>query len=61
MRKSWGKPLVIVEGNIGSGKSTAGKELSRRLNLRLLEEPVDMELLQLFYDDQDRWSFPFQI
>ena len=61
MQLNWPKPLVIIEGNIGSGKSTAAKELSKRLNLRLLLEPVDDELLQLFYDDKDRWSFPFQM
>jgi deoxyadenosine/deoxycytidine kinase len=57
----WSKPLIIVEGNIASGKSTAAKELATRLNLRRLDEPVDTELLQLFYDDKVRWSFPFQI
>lgn len=61
MNLCWSKPLVIVEGNIGSGKSTASKALADRLNLRLLQEPVDMELLQLFYNDKDRWSFPFQM
>ena len=55
------KPLVIIEGNIGSGKSTASKALSKRLNLRLLQEPVDEELLQLFYGDVKRWAYPFQI
>jgi deoxyadenosine/deoxycytidine kinase len=55
------KPLIIVEGNIGSGKSTTSKELAKRLNLRLLSEPVDEELLDLFYKDKERWSFPFQI
>jgi deoxyadenosine/deoxycytidine kinase len=61
MHLNWPKPLIIVEGNIGGGKSTAAKELAKRLNLRLLHEPVDDELLQLFYDDQKRWSFPFQM
>lgn len=54
-------PLIIIEGNIGCGKSTASKEISRRLNLRLLQEPVDDELLGLFYNDKKRWSFPFQV
>jgi len=58
---SRGKALIIVEGNIGTGKSTASKKLAKRLGLRLLEEPVDHELLQLFYDDYMRWSFPFQM
>jgi deoxyadenosine/deoxycytidine kinase len=35
--------------------------LANRLYLRLLEEPVDAELLDLFYADKDRWSFPFQM
>ena len=61
MNLKWGKPLVIIEGNIGSGKSTASKEIAARLKLRLLEEPVDNELLDLFYSDKNRWSFPFQI
>lgn len=53
--------LVVVEGNIGAGKSTCAKALARRLNLRLLEEPVDDDLLDLFYADKERWSFPFQM
>lgn len=61
MNLLWAKPLVTVEGNIGAGKSSAARKLAQILNLRLLEEPVDEELLQLFYDDKDRWSFPFQM
>lgn len=61
MNLRWSKPLIIIEGNIASGKSTASRELSKRLNLRLLQEPVDDELLQLFYDDQKRWAFAFQM
>jgi len=60
MNMLWSKPLVLVEGNIGSGKSTAGKKLASVLNLRLLEEPVDTELLGLFYDNPDRWASTFQ-
>lgn len=54
-------PLVIIEGNIASGKSTVAKALGSRLGMRVLQEPVDEELLALFYEDKDRWSFPFQI
>lgn len=61
MNLLWAKPLVMIEGNIGSGKTTAGKKLAQILNLRLLQEPVDEELLELFYNDKDRWSFSFQI
>lgn len=55
------RALVVVEGNIGSGKSTASRELARRLNLRLMPEPVDDELLTLYYGDSTRWAFPFQM
>ena len=55
------RPLILVEGNIGSGKSTASKKLAERLHLRLLEEPVDDELLTLFYGDIKTWAFAFQI
>lgn len=60
MNLLWRKPLILVEGNIGAGKSTAGRKLAEVLNLRLLEEPVDDELLELFYNDPDRWSAVFQ-
>jgi deoxyadenosine/deoxycytidine kinase len=43
-------PLVLVEANIGAGKSTLARALANRLSLRLLEEPVDLELLSMFYD-----------
>lgn len=56
-----GYPLFIMEGNVGAGKSTASKEIAKRLNLRRIEEPVDPVLLDMFYKDKDRWSFPFQI
>jgi len=55
------RPLVWIEGNIASGKSTFSKEMASRLNLRLLEEPVDVELLTLYYEDPVRWAFPFQM
>jgi len=61
MQLKWPKRSIIVEGNIGVGKSTIAKALAKRHGLRLLREPVDNELLQLFYDDAKRWAFPFQM
>jgi deoxyadenosine/deoxycytidine kinase len=55
------KPLVIVEGNIGAGKSTAAQQIAQRLNYRLLHEPVDEEFLGAFYADMKRFSFAYQV
>jgi deoxyadenosine/deoxycytidine kinase len=55
------RPLVIVEGNIGAGKSTAAKRLAKLLNYRLLHEPVDPVFLDAFYKDMARLSFAFQV
>ena len=62
----------IVEGNIGSGKSTFCKKFSlNNPDAEVHLEPVDewinikddktqKNLLQYFYDDQERWSYSFQ-
>ncbi|MFW9855842.1 MAG: deoxynucleoside kinase [Candidatus Thorarchaeota archaeon] len=55
------KPIIWVEGIIGSGKSTFSKMLADELNLRLISEPVDDEYLTLFYKEPERWAFPMQI
>lgn len=65
--------FFVIEGNIGSGKSTLC-ELLRRSNpsIEVLPEPVDLwksikdekenkNLLQYYYDDQYRWGFSFQL
>ena len=61
------KPLIWVEGLIASGKSSFSREIAKRLNLRLVEEPVDSSTavtnpyLELFYKDPKRWAFSMQI
>lgn len=62
----------IVEGNIGSGKSTFCKKFSQNnpdteVHLEPVDEWINMKddktqknLLQYFYDDQERWSYSFQ-
>lgn len=55
-------PLIWVEGIIGAGKSTFAKEVSRRLGLRLIEEPVDDNpYLAPFYEDPKKWAFGMQM
>lgn len=67
--------IVSIEGNIGSGKSTLLRHLKTRYasstRLLWLSEPVDdwetirsadgQTMLQKFYADQSKYSFPFQI
>lgn len=67
--------IISLEGNIGSGKSTLLKFLEEALGenkqIIFLKEPVDewenitdkegMTMLQKFYVDQEKYSFPFQM
>lgn len=69
------KQFVSIEGNIGSGKSTLLANLKSSLkdnpNVVFLKEPVDewekikdsngCTMLQKFYGNQERYSFPFQM
>ncbi|CAH0562048.1 unnamed protein product [Brassicogethes aeneus] len=58
---------VIVEGNIGSGKTTFLNYFNRNKDVCVLAEPVEMwrdcdgyNLLGAMYEDPKRWSFTFQ-
>jgi len=67
--------LISIEGNIGSGKTTLLESLhmiyASNSNIIFLKEPVDdwseikdsngITILEKFYGDQDRYSFPFQM
>jgi len=61
------RPLVWVEGLLGVGKSTFSKEISRRLGLRLIEEPVgngegeENPYLEKFYKDPKKYAFGMQM
>lgn len=53
---------ICVDGVVGVGKSSLGKILAEKYNLYLYEEPVvDNPILDKFYYDKKRWSFPLQI
>ncbi len=65
-------PIISIEGNIGSGKSTLLKRISEtNSNVVTLQEPVDMwntikdedgkTILELYYADQKKWAFAFQM
>ena len=66
--------IISIEGNIGAGKSTLVEELkiryANRNDIVFLQEPVDAwaeitqdgkTMLQLFYDNQKKYSFAFQV
>ena len=53
---------IAVAGNIGSGKTTLTKLLSKHYKWELLQEEVDNNpYLFDFYKDMSRWSFNLQI
>ena len=68
-------PIISIEGNIGSGKSTLMIELKKSFehvpNVVFLQEPVDewntirdekgMTMIEKFYADQTKYSFSFQM
>jgi deoxyadenosine/deoxycytidine kinase len=64
--------IISIEGNIGSGKSTLLKRISEiNSNVVTLQEPVDLwnsikdengkTILELYYADQKKWAFAFQM
>jgi len=54
--------LIYVEGGIGVGKSTYCHEIGKRLNYRVIEEPVQSNpYLKLFYQDPKRYAYEMQI
>jgi deoxyadenosine/deoxycytidine kinase len=67
--------IISIEGNIGSGKSTLLSKLQEEFkdntNIVFLKEPVDewetirdengITMLEKFYENQEKYSFPFQM
>ena len=62
LSKENNKMFIVVAGNIGSGKTTLTKKLSKRLGWRPHFESVEENpYLEDFYGDMNRWSFPLQV
>ena len=69
--------IISIEGNIGSGKSSLIDKLKtyysnyKKCKIIFISEPIDIwksivddnnnNLLNLYYQDQNKYSFPFQI
>ena len=59
--------MILLEGNIGAGKTTVGNTLAASGKFGFIEEPTAVwqegyaaNMLELFYDDPHRWAFTFQ-
>lgn len=60
--------MVLLEGNIGAGKTTVGRKIAKSGLFNFIEEPTAVwregfaaNMLELFYSDTQRWAFTFQI
>jgi deoxyadenosine/deoxycytidine kinase len=53
---------VVIEGNIGAGKTTLAVKIADQFNARLiLERFADNPFLPKFYNDPDKYSFPLEL
>ena len=53
---------VVIEGNIGAGKTTLATRIAEQFNARLiLERFSDNPFLPKFYSDPDKYSFPLEL
>ena len=68
--KRTSKKVFVVEGNIGTGKTTFLKLLQTYIDCEIIYEPVDIwikhidtdgkNILEKFYDDFKRWAYTMQ-
>jgi deoxyguanosine kinase len=53
---------VVIEGNIGAGKTTLAGRIADQFNARLiLEHYADNPFLPKFYTDPDKYSFQLEL
>jgi deoxyadenosine/deoxycytidine kinase len=62
VKKEIMESVICIDGVVGAGKTTLGEILAKDLDLLFFKEPVDNNpLLDKFYYDQKRYSFPIQV
>lgn len=55
-------PYVVIEGNIGAGKTTLVNRLAQETQSRvMLEQFADNSFLPRFYNDARRYAFPLEL
>jgi len=53
---------IVIEGNIGAGKTTLATRIAEQYNARLiLERYADNPFLPRFYSDPEKYSFPLEL
>lgn len=53
---------LVIEGNIGSGKTTLAQMISEKFQAKLvLEQFADNPFLPKFYENQEQYSFPLEM
>lgn len=53
---------IVIEGNIGAGKTTLSKMIAKEYNAKLiLEQFADNPFLPKFYKDPDKYSFQLEL
>lgn len=54
--------FIVIEGNIGAGKTSLSKKIAEEYNAKLiLEQFADNPFLPKFYEDQARYSFQLEM
>jgi len=54
--------FLVIEGNIGAGKTTLATKLATDHDAKLIKEQfADNPFLPKFYKDQERYSFPLEL
>lgn len=53
---------IVIEGNIGAGKTSLASRIAAEFNARLITERfADNPFLPKFYSDPDKYSFPLEL
>lgn len=54
--------FLVIEGNIGAGKTTLAGKLAADFNAKIINEQFDDNpFLPKFYNNQERYSFPLEL
>ena len=54
--------FIVIEGNIGAGKSTLAKKIADEFNAKLIpEEFAENPFLPKFYKNPEKYSFPLEL